>query len=310
MDTTQINTAIAGITDAYGRLNREWENDPCLRDISQISRREDYRLFLERAETFPVETLMLEMVAAAMEEKSLIHLKAVISENIRIYKSRAAEFEAFDGNALFAMELQDRFAPRMEILEKQRQEVLSGIYPTDSEKQILVREIGREIAALARERDHWRRQGAWIRRNYYQKIYRRSSAILQVISAYFPRQEDGRSVYPEGIKEKAAVTPDRIFRTGMYERFLKLEQQLAADNYIDSQMNWILLHRNKKPDRKSLVIFLCALAGNRYFLPGRDSMVRDFFEDRYKITIGQNFEKKRREHLAGLYPVRFHNYGF
>lgn len=310
MDTTHINMAIAGITNAYRQLNREWENDPCLQDISRIPRLEEYRLFLVRAEAFPVETLMLEMVAAAMEERVLAQLKAVIRENIRIYKDRAREFEAFDGNAIFVMELQDRFASKMEILAKQRQDVLSGIYPLNNEKQMLVREIGREMAALGEERDGWRRQGAWIRCNYYRKIYRRGIAILQVISAYFPGQGDDGDVSPEEVKEKAAVSPDRIFRTKMYERFLKLEQQLAADNYIGPQGNWILLHRNKKPDRKTLVIFLCALADNRYFLPGRDALVRDFFEDRFKITIGQNFEKKRREQLAGLYPLRFYNYGF
>ncbi len=101
-----------------------------------------------------------------------------------------------------------------------------------------------------------------------------------------------------------------IFRTRMYEKLLALEQKLIADKYLNTELHWISSHENGKPDIKRLVIFLVALMENKYFLPGKDSKIKAFFENRYHISIGQNFERKRREPLQNEYKVVFFEYQF
>ena len=107
------------------------------------------------------------------------------------------------------------------------------------------------------------------------------------------------------------IDPDTIFRTGMFDKFLSLEQQLIKDKYLDQTLNWIAKHdKTHRVDIKSLIIFLVGLLENKYFLPGKNPDIRLFFETRYKIKIGQNFESKRREPLQDSYKVIFYDYGF
>jgi hypothetical protein len=89
-----------------------------------------------------------------------------------------------------------------------------------------------------------------------------------------------------------------------------LEKKLIEDKYLNPELHWISVHENGKPDIKRLVTFLVGLLDNKYFLPGRDPKIKNFFESRYHITIGQNFERKRREPLLGDYKAVFHDYPF
>lgn len=150
--------------------------------------------------------------------------------------------------------------------------------------------------------------------NAFGKIYVLGCYFISLLNSYFPieKGEDTIVDIAEPIFETPQeIDPDTIFRTGMYDRFLSLEQQLIKDNYLNEALNWVAKHdKTHKPDIKSLIIFLVGLLDNKYFLPGKDTKIRAFFENRYNITIGQNFESKRREPLLDSYKVIFYNYDF
>ncbi|MBD8347665.1 hypothetical protein [Dysgonomonas sp. HGC4] len=150
--------------------------------------------------------------------------------------------------------------------------------------------------------------------NAFGKIYVLGCYFISLLNSYFPieKGEDTIVDIAEPIFETPQeIDPDTIFRTGMYDRFLSLEQQLIKDNYLNEALNWVAKHdKTHKPDIKSLIIFLVGLLDNKYFLPGKDTKIRVFFENRYNITIGQNFESKRREPLLDSYKVIFYNYDF
>lgn len=61
---------------------------------------------------------------------------------------------------------------------------------------------------------------------------------------------------------QSGIEPDMVFRTRMYEKFLALEQKLLNDKYLDTELHWISLHDNGKPDIKRLVMFLVGLLDN------------------------------------------------
>lgn len=151
--------------------------------------------------------------------------------------------------------------------------------------------------------------------NAFGKIYELGCYFISLLNSYFPIEKeeeypilDTAEIILETILE---IDPDTIFRTGMYDRFLSLEQQLIKDNYLNEALNWVAKHdKTHKVDLKSLIVFLVGLIANKYFLPGKDTKIRTFFENRYNITIGQNFENKRREPLLNGYKVIFYNYDF
>ena len=89
-----------------------------------------------------------------------------------------------------------------------------------------------------------------------------------------------------------------------------LEQRLVKDKYLNENLHWTSTHENGRLDIKRLVVFLAGLHANNYFLPNRDPKIKHYFETRYYIKIGQNFDKRRRELLADDYKIIFHDYPF
>lgn len=111
-------------------------------------------------------------------------------------------------------------------------------------------------------------------------------------------------------KVKVSIEPDKIFQTGMFAKFQLLEPNLIEDKYLDENLKWLPNNAKTKPDIKALVIFLSKLLSHGYFLPDKDSLIRSYFESRYTITIGQNFEKARREKIENELFKYFVGYDF
>lgn len=146
--------------------------------------------------------------------------------------------------------------------------------------------------------------------NLFENIYRMHSLWISLLDCY--QQSDIEEKECHGIKNDSSlsdIVPDMIFHTNMYARFLILEDRLKKDGYL-SESQWTVRHKNGRQDIKSLVIFLIALLDNNYFLPNRDSRIKHFFECRYRVSIGQNFEPRRRLPLQTRYKQVFAGYPF
>lgn len=153
--------------------------------------------------------------------------------------------------------------------------------------------------------------------NVFGRIYELDCSFISLLDNYFPIEKENIPV-SESITEisepkqelQAEIEPDTIFRTDKYKSLVILEQKLITDKYLNTELHWISTHENGKPDIKRLVTFLVALMDNKYFLPGKDPKIKSFFESRYHISIGQNFERKRREPLLNEYRAVFFEYDF
>lgn len=165
-------------------------------------------------------------------------------------------------------------------------------------------------------------------KNLFAKICELSTTFQKIINSYFPVEQDTNPVsIPLGnhnpitdqldensgkpVVTKLTIEPDMIFRSDeMYNKFQRLEQKLIADKYLDENLNWISRHGNGTIDIKGLVTFLVGLVENRYFLPNKDPKIKIFFEARYTIKIGQNFEGQRRVKYSDEYQMVFFEYKF
>lgn len=150
-----------------------------------------------------------------------------------------------------------------------------------------------------------------IGKNYYMIIYKLSCTFTSILDSYFSGERVGTAPTSEELPASAReVAPDEIFRTRMFDKFRELEARLIKDGDLDDQLNWQAKHKNDKPDIKRLVTLLAGLIDSGYFLPNRDSAIKAFFEARYHICIGQNFERRRREPLLKTYKAIFYDYPF
>ncbi|NDV56727.1 hypothetical protein [Bacteroides sp. 519] len=156
------------------------------------------------------------------------------------------------------------------------------------------------------------------RKNIFSDITELINFYLNVLDNYLPIEKENVPISePESeelektiSEETQTIEPDTIFRTKMYEKLQTLEQRLIKDNYLNENLHWISVHKNKRPDIQRLVIFLIGLVENNYFLPNKDTEIKTFFEFRYHTEIGQNFERKRREPLVNKHKVVFYDYPF
>jgi len=200
-------------------------------------------------------------------------------------------------------------------------------YPTEVERQILIDETRKELSELSGEEEKERKRVAPFGKNFFPVIYQLSKELAVYINAYIPEggniaidyskisEQNSTSNMPEKNDVKVEFEePNLIFKTRMFEKFLVLERKLVTDKYLaenpNKELHWISTHENGKPDIKKLVTFLVGLLDNNYFLPNKDPKIKTFFESRYHITIGQNFERKRREPLRNEYKIVFHDYQF
>jgi hypothetical protein len=322
-----VNEAIISLSATYDLLNRLWKNDPCSLDRYQVLRQEEYKKVFETLHQFRFEELVLQIVSENLNRAVLARLQALIKFNIRIYETKKDVFIGFDFLALCRLDEQEAFADRLELLHNDLNIIQENEYPTEREKQMLLAETRQEINRLQNEKSDYVRERKWFLNNYYSEIYQISQSFLNILNDYFPKKEGStdnvqKSVNPIQINEtestietnpeieNSAIEPDTIFRAKMYERFLLLEQRLISDKYLNESLYWVSTHDNRKTDIKSLIIFLAGLQAHNYFLPGRDPKIKQYFEHRYHIGIGQNFERKRRETLAGDYKIIFHDYPF
>lgn len=172
-----------------------------------------------------------------------------------------------------------------------------------------------ELIELDNERSRYRQENiAWICKDYYTAISEMSRSFATILDNYFPvAEEPVMTVSPESDEQQAEpkrIMPDEIFRSRMFDKLQELEVRLVKLGDLDKELHWQAKHKNGKPDIKRLVIFLAGLLDNGYFLPKRDVAIKRFFEERYQIPIGQNFERKRRELLVKEYRTIFYDLPF
>lgn len=286
------------------------------------------------------EQMILDIVIAGDEQKwffLLNHIQIEAEKYIGLYESGKDILDGIDINGL-CMGVSSRFDElikrQSEVTAEARKELntVNGSLEaigfrehTKEEEQRLEREhdyltkIHNEekdkLESLYDEKRKLELEVAKYSRNIFADIYGLSQSFLAIVENYIPIPLKEKMPETESISEPqpqllTEINPDNIFRLKMYNKFLELERRLIKDCDLDKNLHWIAKHKNGKPDIKRLVTLLTALEENKYFIPGRDSRIKAFFESRYNITIGQNFEKKRREPLKSEYNAVFYEYPF
>ena len=242
-------------------------------------------------------------------------LQELISRTLLILEERKPVFGKVEFECLLDLYEKYCYDKQYSRIKEDAEFISSYPYPTEQERSCLLRECTHELNKLDNERADFRRNNAeWIGTNFYSGIERLCLSNMRIISSYFnkkviPTQEESLPVNNHESTQKP-ISPEEVFRTRMYDRFRVLEDRLIQAGDLDKDLHWIALHKNGKPDIRRLVTLIVGLLDNDYFLPNRDVAIRLFFETRYHIIIGQNFEKKRREILREIYKTTFHDLTF
>lgn len=348
MEKTNDISILIALLPQYRHLNTLYEQVADSLELSFESQCRITDFYNEFSDKQSFEKSVINLLLSTDKEKSatiITNLRTEIGKNIDLYLNNKDLFNGIDTFNICT----DRHNPlHIEIkgqlkdtnklwqeLTQVRNSLESASWNND---EIRVRQLTKEEERL--ESDYKKKQGIleslysqlkesdnhafqYIK-NVFSDIFELNNSFSSLLNNYFPlekEKEEAISVSEpetvptesESVPEQnlqAAIEPDMIFKTNMYNKFLLLEKKLIEDKYLNEKLNWISVHDNGKSDIKRLVTFLTGLIDNRYFLPGKDTKIKSFFETRYHITIGQNFEPKRREPLLEDYKAVFCDYPF
>ncbi len=329
-----IQSVIEYFSDIYSswqEINRLLRNKIQNPDSGDLSSQEFlFSFYNKHKEPNIFQTNLLNLILASSSEKArviTIPLLVLLRENISLFEKNKEILENLIFYKMIEQSLQ-YYQDKRVSLEKDLELVKTYPYPTEGERQMLIDETRKELNELSGEERKERNRIAPFCENFFPDIYQLSKELTTFINAYIPEKDviTENQIKPvkqnisNGILVKNDQTdkvdePDAIFRTRMFEKFLILERRLITDKYLkeenqNKELRWISTHENGKPDIKRLVTFLAGMLDNNYFLPNKDPKIKTFFESRYHITIGQNFERKRRVPFLNEYKIVFHNYPF
>lgn len=315
MNACDLFTRIADLAALYQTLNRHLKSDPCTTNAYQVCRQQAYRDSYAALCAAPVEPIALRLIAEGIGDRALVRLRDLIRENIHICETRQDVFSRVDFEALCRLQEEYLFAGKRTLLLNDRKLIEEYPYPTEREREQLLRENRAELNELDNERSRYRQENVvWICRDYYTAICETSRSFAAIFDSYFPVEKKTTTASPTELDvqpaEAKSILPDEIFRSRMFDKLRELEARLLKSGDLDEDLHWQAKHKNGKPDIKRLVTFLAGLLDNGYFLPNRDAAIKRFFEERYRIPIGQNFERKRREPLTKDYRTIFYDLPF
>ncbi len=329
-----IQSVIIYFSDIYSSwqvVNRLLKNKIKNPDSGDLSSQEFLFSFWNRyKEPNIFQTNLLNLILASSAEKAGIitaPLLGLLRENISLFERNKEILKNLNYHKIIGQSLQ-YYKDKRVSLENDLELVKTYPYPSEVERQMLIDETRNELRELSVEEEKEKIRIAPFCQNFFPDIYQLSKDLVVFINAYIPEkvntaeslsQSVGQNVSPGNSAKSDLIDkmndPNMIFRTKMFEKFLILEQKLIADKYLkeetqNKELHWISTHENGKPDIKRLVTFLAGILDNNYFLPNKDPKIKAFFESRYHIAIGQNFERKRRVPLLHEYRIVFHNYPF
>ena len=329
-----IQSVIEYFSDIYSswqQINRLLKNKIQNPNSGDLSSQEFlFKFYNKNKEPNVLHTNLLNLILASSAEKAGVittPLLALLRENISLFERNKEILENLNSYKMIEQSLLYYHDKRVS-LKNDLELIKTYPYPIEVERQILIDETRKELRELSGEEEKELNRIAPFCQNFFPDIYQLSKELVLLIIAFVPEKVNNsesasQSVGQNGSPGNSAKSdplsilddPNMIFRTRMFEKFLVLERKLITDKYLkeeslNKELHWISTHENGKPDIKRLVTFLAGMLDNKYFLPNKDPKIKAFFESRYHITIGQNFERKRRVPLLNEYKIVFHNYPF
>jgi len=329
-----IQSVIKYISDIYSsrqEVNRLLKNKIQNPESGDMSSQEFlFTFYNKHKDANAFQTNLLNLILASSAEKAGVittPLLVLLRENISLFERNKEILENLNSYKMIEQSLLYYHDKRVS-LENDLELIRTYPYPSEVERQMLIDETQKELRELSGEEEKEKTRIAPFCQNFFPDIYELSKELVVLINAYIPEKDViavsvSKLVKPNTTSDNPIKNdivnkmdePDSIFRTRMFEKFRMLERRLVSDRYLkeenqNKELRWISTHENGKPDIKQLVTFLVGLLDNNYFLPNKDPKIKTFFESRYHITIGQNFERKRREPLRNGYKIVFHDYQF
>jgi hypothetical protein len=206
MQSPDLHILIPELAGLYDTLNERWGNDPCATDVYQVYRQKEYRDVYEQLKDISIESIVLRIIADAINGEMLSRLRGLLADNLKIYEIRQDVFSNIDFDRLYPLWEDYLFGNKKATLLKDRETITHYPYQSERERELLLKENQQDINELDNERNDLRHaEAVIIGKNYYQLIYELSRTFAAILNSYFPVE-----------KEKTQKTAKPAITQGIY----------------------------------------------------------------------------------------------
>ena len=203
MHKTTIIEPIANLSTLYDVLNQSWKKDTCSNDAYQVYKQKEYRNIYDSLNGINIESIIIEIITNSISDKVISRLRGLIQDNIQIYEARQEDFKRMNIDSLYNLWEEYLFGDKRAMLLRDMEIIKEYPYPTEREREMLIKETQKEINELDNERnDLYRSDASWIGKKYYSDIYNISLSFASIIETYFPTDENKREEDNDKDKDK------------------------------------------------------------------------------------------------------------
>lgn len=152
MEIKDINNTVTQLTSLYDALNKSWQDDKSLTDLYQIFRQKEYKESYDKLENLNIESIALDILANSLNDNILIRLRTLLEENIQIYENRQNDFTNIDFHKVYSLHENHIFDDKFALIRKDREDIQAFTYPSEQEREMLLKENRQENNLLENER--------------------------------------------------------------------------------------------------------------------------------------------------------------
>ena len=192
--------------------------------------------------------------------------------------------------------------------------------------EVLENEMQEELDSIYRERNMERNEILKYGENVFKDIQELGIRFILIInrcivelkeivdeeSQLHPRSieffnKEGR----DNVSKNIVIKESELFMPNMFVKLFGIEKRLLKEGLLDDNLKWNSASSHNITGLRLVIIFIVRLDTNGYFMSSAsDKEKREFFESRYKIIIGQNFEKNKRNKYLEKYHGVYGDYSF
>lgn len=261
-------------------------------DIALIHIQEDYFNFYEKWKDLNLDDLILEITDNNTRNGLLNRLYTLIKKHIDLYKPTEDDFLNLNISDISKFSTNWYFQHKIDLLDSEKHTIKANLYPTESEREILLEENNFELIEVTKKNFHYIKNiNNWFSDNYHAKIHELSNSFLAVLKTYLPKQKHESNSYLNGteyfnpliIYSIYCICNDKLFENATLQDY---------QNSFNSLQSPIALE--KKDRTEFYLCYLIKFLSERIKLNDREYWIEETLK-RFKISKKGVYERKKNE---------------
>lgn len=261
-------------------------------DITLVHKQEDYFSFYEKWKDLNFDELILEISHNNTYNGLLNRLYTLIKKYIDLYKPAEDDFRNLNISDISKFSTNWYFQHKIDFLDSEKHTIKANLYPTESEREILLEENNFELIEVIKENSNYIKNiNNWFSDNYHAKIHELSSFFLVVIKTYLAKQKHESNSYLNGTEYFNPLIIYSIYCicNGKLFEYTTLQNYQNSFNSLQSP-----IALEKKDRTEFYLCYLIKFLSERIKLNDREYWIEETLK-RFEISKKDVYDRKNNQ---------------